>query len=625
MKYKEEDDLDRYAKMKHEVMDEDELKLSDKFLDYYRSSWKDKDNRGLYDKWEEIDLYWEGDANPPESDIDPGSNTNIIHPNVEGQVALLVDKNIAIEAEPITPSEGPYRDIAKVMMEWCLENNRMKRKLDVHERRRKKFGTGVFRVLFDPDAMDGFGLPDIQPRNIAYVFTDPAITDIYEIQKGRFIVETMRRSIDWALDCEKYDEDRVKAISPGYDPIEEEAIFGEDEGETDSISRDTYLHVWVWTKKKGKVRLVEMSGCGVILWDSNKDYEGDDFLPTGKYPYFFTPDFFREGTIHGKSTAELLVNTQNLIDDLDDQIRMNARLTGNPQKLIDVGTGIDVDKWTNESGLNIPTTDINGAKFLEPPGMPMYIIDRRKYAMEYEGQRITRFSDQMTGQKASGVDTATEALAIQQAGAAGIDHSKSLLEETLSEVFEYCLDLMVDNYEDEYGFSLPDKKGEFLWFRASSLNEIPTMMPASMMYVDAFAKRNQGAELPKWMEVENEKKRAAFRIRVDVGAGLPKNKAFIYKLITENAPRPILTPEEARKLLRDYGGLPISEQPPMNAQQPIQPGQGGGMGPIPPPPVVPTSKEIGTDIEGLNQNNNPSISDVKGGVAGANPPGEIGF
>jgi len=595
-------DKEYYQKMRQDVMTPEEIKEAEKFIAYYRSSWRDKEARGLFDKWEEIDAYWEGDVNQPESDADPGSSTNIVHANIEGQVALLVEQNIAIETEPITPSEMPYQQVSRVMLEWCLENNKMRRKLDVHERRRKKFGTGVFRVLLDPDAMDGFGLPDIQPRNIAYVFTDPAITDIYEIQKGRFVIETMRRSLDWAKEQDQFDQDRVAAITPGYDPMEQEWIFGEDDGETDEVSRDNYLHMFVWARKKGKIRLVEMSGCGVVLRDTMED-EDKDFYPGQKFPYFFTPDSFREGTIHGKGTAELIIGPQDIINDLDDQIRINARLTGNPQKLIDVASGIDADKWTNEPALNIPTTDVGGAKWLDPPKIPEYILRRRDQALTYESQRVTRFSDQMTGQRQQGVDTATEALALQQAGASGIDHSKALLEETLSEVFEYCLELMVDNYEDEYGFSMPDKPGEFLWFRASDLAQIPKMIPSSDMYRTAFAGRYQDIEPPKWMELEGESKKAAFRIRVTVGAGLPKNKAFIYKLITENAPKPILTPQEARKLLRDYGGLPIEEMPP------VQPQMGQGQ-------VVP-GQEISPDVNGLGQNQGPAALPMMGGGPGA--------
>ena len=56
----------------------------------------------------------------------------------------------------------------------------------------------------------------------------------------------------------KYD-----AIQPNYFPEEIEDVFDEQcAGEYDS---DKYLHMLVWTLKGGKLRLVEMTGCGLML------------------------------------------------------------------------------------------------------------------------------------------------------------------------------------------------------------------------------------------------------------------------------------------------------------------------------------------------------------------------
>jgi len=555
-------DREIYKKRRYEVMDEEQITDSNRFIDYYKSSWQDKEQRGLFAKWEELDLYWEGEANLPESDTDPGSNTNIIHPNVEGQVALLVEQNIAIMAHPQSPSDMPFSKTVSQILEWVKEKNKLKRKLDVHERRREKFGTGVFRVLFDPDALNGFGLPTIEPVNPAYIFVDPAITDVYKVQEARFMIETVNKSISWAK--KNFDEDKANAIMPGFDIVEDWGLFGETDGENDAISRDTYLHLFVWTKDEDGLRLVQMSSDGVILSDSNED---EDYFPDDRYPYFFTPLYFREGMIWGKGDAELLINTQNLIDDLDDQIRINARMTGNIQKVIGKGSNIDIDKWTNEPGLNIPADDINAWKLVEPKPMPAYIINRRQEAMNIEVQKQTRFSDHMTGARQKGVDTATEALTLQQAGATGIDHKKLLLQETLSEVFEYILSLIKEYYNDEQAFRITEKQNEFIWFRGSSLKEVPYLIPATESYKQGL--RQQMGEMinePEYMQLDGETKEAFFDIEVTVGAGLPNNKAFVYTVIKEAFATGAIDKTEFRDLLREYVKLPIEEQQPVDPQ-----------------------------------------------------------
>jgi hypothetical protein len=610
------------------VMTPEECQFADKLLDWYRSAWMDKENRGLFEKWERMDLYWEGDANQPESDTDPASNTNIVNPNVEGQVAYLIEQNLAIQARGRGPSDVPFADTVRIILEFVKERNKMRRKLDVHERRRKKFGTGIFRVLFDPDMLDGMGLPWIEPCNPAYVFPDPNITDVYRINEGRFIIETMMKSISWARESGMYDIDRVNAIQPGYEPMETQWVFGEEDGESDEISRDHYLHMLVWFRDKvtvededGKrtewrMRLVEMSGDGIILRDTKDD--PNFVIPGNRYPYFFTPDMYREGTVWGKGTAELLVDTQDLINDIDDQIRINARLTGNPQRWVNTQSGIDPDKVTNEGGLVIPT-DIDGNNaigYLTPPNMPQYIINRRDQALGIERQIQTRFSDQQAGIKQQGVGTATEALALQQGASAGVAHSKMLLEETLSDMFEYILELCMEYWTEEQAFRITERDDDFIFFRPSSLKEVPTLIPATDAYTQTFMRQLEAMGIPtdniestpKFMPIPESTKKAAFDISVTVGSGLPTNKAFVYTLIREAYRDGVLSPATYAKLLREYAGLPVSEEDVAALEKPPAPTGGqGGMEQMPNPLVA-----------GLTPNNapmQPNLSAVPGGVA----------
>lgn len=65
----------------------------------------------------------------------------------------------------------------------------MYRKIEVHERRREMTGTGIFRVLWNFDKLEGKGLPIIEPIHPSKLFIDPAITDVYDIQEAQYIIE----------------------------------------------------------------------------------------------------------------------------------------------------------------------------------------------------------------------------------------------------------------------------------------------------------------------------------------------------------------------------------------------------------------------------------------------------
>lgn len=614
-----DDDEDRYKSARLQVMSAEQQKLATKIQDWYRDSYQEKDNRGIFEKMETAELYWEGDANPPESDSDPASNTNIVNSTIEGQVAYLVEQNLAIEAKARKPSSLPFRNKAVNLMEWCKDENKMRRKLDVHERRRKKFGVGIFRVLFEPDMLDGLGLPWIESVNPAYIFTDPVVSDIYKTNDGRFLIEGINRSIYSAR--EGFGDDLADAITPGYTPMEYSDLFDEfDDGSEGLIARDHYLHWLVWThawvdegfgqddrpeavdpdmpltddnvsddeatesdtvdededvpeKQRGKkkvLRLIEMSACGVILRDTLEQgvliCEDDN-----RYPYFFTPDMYREGTVWPKATAELLIPVQDMIDDIDDQIRTNARLTGNPQREVNINTAIDPDKMSNEAGLIYPVAESNGIKYLAPPEMPQYIINRRIQGFQ-EVPILSRWSFQMNGIKQAGADTATESLALQQGGTQGINHDKMLLEETLSEVFAYCLVLMMENYTETEIFSITEQgQDSFMSLNPSMMRQVPMLMPATDSYRQGFADRfPDAANIPEWMpHPEGLTEKIALNIKVTVGAGLPSNKAFIYQMLKDD---PDITPIERRRLKREYLGLPIPETPEMPQQATLAPG-----------------------------------------------------
>ncbi len=615
------DEKNGYAKQRAAVMSDEQHKLSEKLLDWYRASYWDKDNRGVFEKMETCDLYWEGDANPPESDTDPASNTNVVNSTIEGQVAYLLEQNIAIEAKARKPSSLAFRNKAVSLMEWCKDQNKMVRKLDVHERRRKKFGVGVFRVLFDPDLLDGLGLPWIDGVNPAYIYPDPVVSDIYKIQQGRFFIEALNSSIESAE--EDYGEELACAIQPGFLPFEYTDMYGEfEDGMQSDVGRDHFIKLLVWThawvdedfgveqqpvvmndddvemtgeepsatestENKGQkkiLRLIEMSACGVILRDTLEEgimiCEDDN-----RFPYFLTPDMFREGTVWAKSTAELLIPQQDIIDDFDDQIRYNARLTGNPQREVNINTGVDPDKMTNEGGLIYPVNENNGIKFLQPPEMPQYIINRRNSAFT-ERNIISRWSDQMNGIKQEGVDTATESLGLQQGGTQAIGHDKKLLAETLAEVFEYCLILMMENYTETEIFNITEQgQDSFMSLNPSELKSIPQLIPATESYKTDLATRFPGAaNVPEWMpHPEGLTEKIALNIAVTVGAGLPSNKAFIYQMMKDD---PDITPLERRKFKREYLGLPIPETPEMPPMPGGPPIPGAPPGPMQNPAIA---------------------------------------
>ena len=281
--------LREHTNRRRTVQGDEDTDRADNYIQWYRDSWLDKSSRGLHELYSDIDDAWEGNLNIPMYEEDPGSNMNIIHPTIEGQVALLADERLDIEVDPLTPAEIRYKKPIQTMLEFVKENNDLTLKHDVFVRRLKKYGVGIYRTMFNEDWEDGFGLPEIKTCNPIYVYTDPNIVDIYEIQDGRFIIEAVTKSIAWAE--RKFGTEKADMIIPNYEPATQSQYFGERGDYGGDTSRQRYIHLFVFEKflnDKGKLKLklTQMSACGVILWDS----EDENFtFPNSSFPYFFAP------------------------------------------------------------------------------------------------------------------------------------------------------------------------------------------------------------------------------------------------------------------------------------------------------------------------------------------------
>ena len=282
----------------------------------------------------------------------------------------------------------------------------------------------------------------------------------------------------------------------------------------------------------------------------------------------------------GKGTAELILGISDQIDDLDDNLLRNGRLTGNPMFIVANNSGVDVSKITNEPGQAIPTNDISGIRWLNPPPIPEYLISKRSELMNSDRQVVTRFTDQMIGKQQSGVDTATESMALQNSGNAMIDHKKGLLQETLGEVFEYALELALLNWNTTMLFRIVGDKGQetFSEFNPDTLNHVPVLTEADTDYRDEYQKkwkeRHPGKSITeldpeeyKYMQVDNEKRKIQYDLDISVGAGLPNNRAYRYTIVRQMYVDKAISKREYRNYMIKQLGMNIQEYPETEQEQ----------------------------------------------------------
>jgi len=187
---KPEEIRDLKYKYREDYMTEEEMKDIDCKIS------KLMNNRGymgdLYSRWEDEETVYKGDQEKVANR--PNTRVNIVNANIEGQVSALVEQNLAVTATGESPADSHFAEWARIGLEWSFRKNRIKRVLEVHERRRIKFGAGLFKVYFDEDAINGFGLAKVCCPPLTKIFIDNKVKDALRFQEAEYVAETIRLS-----------------------------------------------------------------------------------------------------------------------------------------------------------------------------------------------------------------------------------------------------------------------------------------------------------------------------------------------------------------------------------------------------------------------------------------------
>lgn len=534
-------------------MNKTEMELLSKIANRYKAAYVAKQSWQLDTLWAECQDYWAGDVNPP-TDDSPGSETNIIQPVIESQVSDLVNGDLDILVKGVGPSDQMFAKDVTQVLKWVWYRNKMTAKLDRAERDRLNLGNVVWKVFWDKDAMGGMGMPAIVPLGPDCFFPDPKITDSDYLQDADYVIQTSWYSRRKLIQMFGKKAQLVQVNSgEGYDP----RIFGEDTSVgSDEVSRDQACLYEYWERNdEGKLRLVYCTK-DVVLLDSDED---PSIIPEegNKYPFVLMVGYKCNGRLWGKGDTEQLIPIQNIINDLDDQIRMNARLMGNAQIVVGVNSGIKIKKWTNKPGLKIPAKDHNAWQVVQPPYIPAYINERREKAF-YESELVSGRSEVVEGRRSGSLRAASAILALQEAGSRRANHKKLMLQEGFRQVLELVLDYVKEFMTTEQAFDILEKNQvEYLWFRGSDLKDVPILTLNENYEPDS---EEQGRE--RYKELYDEEgdlmtKIAEFDIELHLGTGMPNNKSFLYEATVELHRENIVTTEETRQVLKQLLNWPV--------------------------------------------------------------------
>lgn len=582
--------------------DDKKTKLGSRTQDLFRGSYEAKDQMDLMNKWALFDDYIRNVQNEPDTEESPGSVTNIIRPIIESMISDVVDKPFSTGAMGREPGDHMFSDDVQNMLDFVLDKNGFKTKLNQSEHDRYELGTTVVKVYTDHEALSKRGLPTFEIISPANFFPDPKWTSADLLQDCEFIIHAVPRPLSYIRRMfPKMGKYVKREVTFPYDPTLDIENTKTDEVSVATSQKALLIECYM-KDENGDIYCVHVAN-HIILEDSrDAGIVGEKLQRRNQFPFVVIPCYIQRGTGWGMGDVEMLMPTQDLINDMDDQIRMAARLMGNPQMAISLtgaGKGFDARKWTNAPGLRIPFRDVNAFKPILPVPVSSDIPMRREKAFE-EANIISGRPDVNRGQTpGQGVTAASAIIALQQAGQKGVIHKTEMLKQGWTKVMELLYDEAVTKWDAGMWIRINGEEPDFKFIDPSQLKNVPIMVPnMAPMEGEDTVKQLMGNPEPVLDDLgqpmidpntgqpmvkppEPMTRNAEFDLKISIGNGLPSDKAFIYqtlldlaKLIIEG--RPVISWQEMRDYLRNQVGLPL--QPDAAMQQMMPPGMPPMMG-----------------------------------------------
>ena len=374
---------------------------------------------------------------------------------------VIVSKHAdAMEAYPepnILPrEEGDKAEARKLttIVPCVLEQNNFEDTYSEAMWSKMKSGTGVYKVTWNKNKLNGLGDIEITACSILNLFWEGGIKDI---QKSRYFFQT--ELIDKDLLAQNY-PDLFPNGAKGDTFTATEFTF-DDKANTENKATviECYYHKMV--EGKNTLQYVKYVG-DVVLYATENDTEPSvdiqgipkpplaitGLYDHGKYPYVFDPLYPVEGSPCGYGFVDLCQSVQTEIDLLKTAFTRNARAGAMPRYFSQIDGNISEEEFNDLNKnivhtTNLSETSIRKIEHESIDGSYLNLLDRDINELrETSGNTETS-----TGSVPSGVTSGAAIAALQSASGKGSKDSTKSSYRKYSQVVEFCIELIRQFYD----------------------------------------------------------------------------------------------------------------------------------------------------------------------------------
>ena len=413
--------------------------------------------------------------------------------------------------EPIVlPREPNDREQARTLsavLPVVLEQAEFEATYDANMWQKLKTGTAVYKVVWDPDKLNGLGDIDIQRVDLLSIFWEPGITDI---QKSRYmfhvelqdneVLEAQYPQLRDKLKGQKMTITRFRyddAVSTDGKSAVVDVYYKVRQGGKTVLHYCKYVNDQVLASTENEqmqkeqaqaIKDQQLAGVAQELAANGIDpaeavgygveAQHVGLYDHGLYPFVFDPLWPIEGSPCGYGYVDISMNPQIQIDLLDTAFLRNAMNGANPRYFRRAGSSINEEQFRD---VTQPFVDVSGS--LDETGIRP--IDYNALAGNYLGfyqnkvaelRETSGNTESSNGVSTSGVTAASAIAALQEASGKTSRDSTRASYRAYREMIDMLIELVRQFYDMPRKFRIIGEQGQMQFASMDNTGMLPQPM-----------------------------------------------------------------------------------------------------------------------------------------------------
>lgn len=324
-----------------------------------------------------------------------------------------------------------------------------------------KTGTGVYKVIWDKNKMNGLGDIDVRKCNILNLFWEPGVEDI---QQSKYFFE-----VDFQ------DETEARAMFPAELPegknIPHDFITSKYRYDDHVDTTDKVPVISAYYHKNGVLHyILFVPGTVLYATENDPDRAMTGWYDHSKYPYVFDTLFPIEGSPCGYGYVDLCKAPQTEIDLMKTAYVENAMVGAKPRYFKKANCGVNVEQFTNlnETIINVEgSLNDDNLKPVTHDNLDGNYISMLQLSIN-ELRETSGNTETATGTTSSGVTAASAIAALQEASGKGSRDSTKASYRAYSELNYLVIELIRQFYDVPRQFRILGDGGEELFLSYSN-------------------------------------------------------------------------------------------------------------------------------------------------------------